>query len=331
MQTIFLLLKLAFVLSLRQAQYDKTKSSNNFSIRAKKETKGMKINILMLILFLKTLWVSAQTKGIVVDDNNLPIPYVNIWVEGENIGTTSQEDGTFVIDSNDSSKNLIFSILGFDKKTIKLSEAKKVVLQAQTNELKEVVIQNRKNTKEIEIGKSKNTRSQAFDNGPKIDVKYFPYKATYKTTKFIKKVAITTDNLLEEATFKLHFYSVDENGFPGKEFLQKDFLVTVKKGILKTIVDVSQFNLTMPKNGLFVGFEKLLIDQNKFEKKRKDLNSNAEIIQKMYYPFMLYKIEERDFAFTFFGGKWHKTGESNVKKSTKITIFEPAINLILSN
>ena len=57
----------------------------------------MKINIFIVLFFLKTLSVSAQIKGIVVDENKLPIPYVNIWVEGENIGTTSQEDGTFIL------------------------------------------------------------------------------------------------------------------------------------------------------------------------------------------------------------------------------------------
>jgi hypothetical protein len=57
----------------------------------------MKINIVILILFLKTIWISAQVKGIVVDENDKPIPYVNIWVENENIGTTSEEDGRFSI------------------------------------------------------------------------------------------------------------------------------------------------------------------------------------------------------------------------------------------
>ena len=131
-------------------------------LRDKKQTKGMKINIFIVLFFLKTIWVSAQTKGIVVDENNLPIPYVNIWVEGENIGTTSEEDGTFVIDSNDGNKNLIFSILGFEKKIIKLSEAKKVVLQSQTNELDEIVIVNKKETKEIIENYKKDKYSIAF-------------------------------------------------------------------------------------------------------------------------------------------------------------------------
>ena len=44
--------------------------------------------------------LSAQIKGVVVDENNKPIPYVNIWIENENIGSTSEDDGSFKIDYN---------------------------------------------------------------------------------------------------------------------------------------------------------------------------------------------------------------------------------------
>ena len=37
-----------------------------------------------LLFLLFGFSLSAQVKGIVVDENNQPIPYVNIWVENEN-------------------------------------------------------------------------------------------------------------------------------------------------------------------------------------------------------------------------------------------------------
>ena len=52
----------------------------------------------------------AQTKGVVVDESGKPIPYVNIWVENENIGTISEENVVFSITAS-ANKNLIFSIL----------------------------------------------------------------------------------------------------------------------------------------------------------------------------------------------------------------------------
>ena len=79
------------------------------------------------------LSLSAQIKGIVVDENNNPIPFVNIWVEGENIGTSSEENGQFIIHTNNENSRLIFNVLGYEKKTISAKEGKKVVLNKGSN------------------------------------------------------------------------------------------------------------------------------------------------------------------------------------------------------
>ena len=89
----------------------------------------MKLVVLIIVLFLKTFWVSAQTQGIVKDSlTGKPISYVNIWVENENIATTSEEDGTFFITVS-GNKNLIFSALGYEKKTIKASQSAEVFFE----------------------------------------------------------------------------------------------------------------------------------------------------------------------------------------------------------
>jgi hypothetical protein len=267
----------------------------------------------------------SQIKGIVVDENDMPIPYVNIWVENENIGTTSEEDGSFNIDTNDKNKNLFFSIIGFEKKTVKANQASKVVLQPITNELDEVVIFNKKETKEIQIGIVENTIFQAFDNGPKNDIKFFPYNPKYNKTKYIKQVKIATDSKIETATIKLHFFAVDENGFPGSELLKKDLIVTIKNGGKSTKIDVSDFNLIMPKKGIFVGFEKLMIENNKLERTSIDRNTNLTVTQKLYYPFVLYNYVQNHVGFTFLSGKWIRNDDNKTAR------YEPAISLILTN
>jgi hypothetical protein len=267
----------------------------------------------------------SQIKGIVVDENDMPIPYVNIWVENENIGTTSEEDGSFNIDTNDKNKNLFFSIIGFEKKTVKASQASKVVLQSITNELDEVVIFNKKESKEIQIGIVENTIFQAFDNGPKNDIKFFPYNPKYNKTKYIKQVKIATDSKIEAATLKLHFFAVDENGFPGSELLKKDLIVTIKNGGKSTKIDVSDFNLIMPKKGIFVGFEKLMIENNKLERTSVDRNTNLTVTQKLYYPFVLYNYVQNPVGFTFLSGKWIRNDDNKTGR------YEPAISLILTN
>ena len=71
----------------------------------------------------------SQLKGVVKDSiSGQPIPYVNIWVENENIGTTSELDGTFTINTT-SDKVLVFSALGFESKKIKADKIESVVLK----------------------------------------------------------------------------------------------------------------------------------------------------------------------------------------------------------
>ena len=65
---------------------------------------------LWLLLLLINFYVSAQTKGVVVDESGKPIPYVNIWVENENIGTTSEENGEFSINVSDNKVLIVRNI-----------------------------------------------------------------------------------------------------------------------------------------------------------------------------------------------------------------------------
>jgi hypothetical protein len=291
----------------------------------------MKENRLLALLLLISVTVMAQFKGIVVDESGKPISYVNIWVENENNSTTSEENGEFTITCQPN-KNLVFSVLGYEKKIVKASEADSVVLKISAFELNEIIIAKRFETREIEIGNVKIASYQAFENGPRIDLKFFPYLAKYKRTRYIKQVNFFTDCQLETSSFKIHFYSVNEEGSPGEEMLNKDFLVSVKKGVKKTFFNVVDFNLKIPKTGIFVGFEKLIIERNKLEKEVVDSNTKATAIQKMYFPYVLYNYVERDFIYTFSGGKWNKQTKQDIANpSDKMKVYEPAINLILTN
>jgi hypothetical protein len=286
---------------------------------------------LWLLMLLMSLYVSAQTKGVVVDESGKPIPYVNIWVENENIGTTSEENGEFSITAS-ANKKLIFSILGFEKRIIIATDVSNVKLKAISFQLEEVVIARRFETRKIEIGQINNSPFEAFDNGPRIDVKFFPYNSSYKQTKFIKKVSILSDSRIDNATVKIHFYKVDSNGFPSDELLTKDFIVTLQKGVVRNGFDLTDLNLKMPKTGIFIGFEKLIIAKNKLEKTIVNSNTGKPTTQILYYPFVLYNYVERDFLFTFSGGKWNRqTSEKSASTSDKIKVYEPAINLVLTN
>ena len=294
----------------------------------------MKEKRLIVLLYFIGCMGFAQKKGVVKDSlSGNAIPYVSVWVENENIGTTSEENGEFVINVSDKSKNLVFSALGFEKKIVKASEAQVVNLAPSAVEIGEILISNnRKEKMQIEIGKTKNRIAEAFDNGPKMDAKFFPFLPEYKKTSWIKKATITVDSKIEGATIRIQLYGVDEHGYPGEELLDKNYIVSLKKGINKQEVDLTEFNLEMPETGIFVVFERLLIEKNKISKTITDYNSNTTKTKISFAPLVLYNAVEKDHLFSFSGGRWLKQSkeELNPYGTTKM-VYEPSINLILTN
>ena len=288
---------------------------------------------LWMLFVLMSFLGFSQTKGVIKDSiTGQPIPYVSVWVENETIGTTAEFNGEFVINTTDKNKNLVFSVLGYERKICKASKAQKVLLNPSAVELGEVTIYNKKEKKHVEVGKISGVVQEAFDNGPRMDAKFFPYDENYKKTKWISKVTIFTDSKVNESTIKLHLYEVDEHGFPGEELLHKDFIITLKEGIFKHNIDVSRFNLTFPKNGLFVAFEKLIIEKNKLEKIVTDPNTKTTKTKITYSPLVLYNSVEKDYLFSYLGGKWiKKTKEELNEYSTSTSVYEPSITLILTN
>jgi hypothetical protein len=52
----------------------------------------------------------------------------------------------------------------------------------------------------------------------------------------------------------------------------------------------------------------------------------------MYFPYVLYNYVEREFIYTYSGGKWNKQIKADIANpSDKMSVYEPAINLILTN
>ncbi|MGX7667857.1 carboxypeptidase-like regulatory domain-containing protein [Flavobacterium pedocola] len=272
-----------------------------------------------LLLFLVSAFTaSAQLKGIVKDSlTGKPIPYVSVWLAKGTTGTTSDENGTFSLNLSGDDKKVIVSALGYQRETVTLSAFTEILLQPASFELKEMIISKWKGTKQRVIGETENSICQAFDNAPPIDIKYFPYSEAYRKTKFIKTVSLYTDCRIDDVLLKLHFYAVDANGYPGTELLQQDYIVPIKKGVGKSNFNISDLGLKMPANGIFVGFEKLMLERNRTDTK--------------YFPLVLYNYVAKESQFIFLGGKWERKTQKDNRSNDTGKAFEPALNLTLTN
>ncbi|WP_116789812.1 carboxypeptidase-like regulatory domain-containing protein [Flavobacterium psychrotrophum] len=101
-----------------------------------------------LLLFPLTALAQIVT-GKVVDANQQPVPYASVQI-GPLYGVVTNTEGDFVIDKKDKTDadKVIFSSIGFETLTIKLSELKNgtYTLKEQVNVLDEVFITNKKYT-----------------------------------------------------------------------------------------------------------------------------------------------------------------------------------------
>ncbi|WP_284651002.1 carboxypeptidase-like regulatory domain-containing protein [Flavobacterium terrisoli] len=276
----------------------------------------------------------SQIKGIVVDEKNQPIPYVNVWVENENIGTTSDENGTFKINTSED-KTLVFSSVGFEVKKTAIKEGERVVLKEAVYKLKEVVLSKRKQDKEIEIGDAQRIHHrQLSGDKPWIYGKLFEQDTIYKKTPFLKKIVFYSDSDKKGAKLKIRIFEFNDS-IPGNDLIDEDLIVTVKKGMKRNVIDVSKYNLTFPEKGIVIGLEWMIIEENRADFKYKDHQTKKMMVMEDYAPSLVVNYSEKENAFTYSQGKWSRSKvfltEQKSKEPWYNKVMMPAINLILSN
>ena len=220
-----------------------------------------------LFFILFSISFFAQTKGVVVDESGKPIPYVNIWVENENIGTTSEENGEFSI-ADTENKTLVFSAIGFETLKAKLNESGKVVLKSIAYQLDEVVIQKRIGKDQIEIGKYKKRNINLYYGTatpqPTIIAKFIASTEDIKTHPFIDNITFFSLSQINKAKIKIRFYEVAQDGSPGLDYSGYIIIVTVKNGKQNNSIDLKDKNIIIPDSGLFIAFEWMIIEENKY-------------------------------------------------------------------
>jgi len=284
------------------------------------------------LFFFITFSLSAQIKGVVKDSiSGEPIPYVNIWVENEAIGATSENNGSFSLDIKDE-KVLVFSALGYETKRIS-SKIGTVLLKPKVVELKEVVVSIPKKTKELEIGDSKKIHhSQLSGDKPWIYGKLFKFEKKYEETPFLKKIVFYTNSEKKNAKLKIRVFDLKDS-IPNEDILHEELIVSVKKGMQKNTIDISKYNILFPEEGVVIGLEWMIIEENKYLFEYKDTKTKKTNSFATYAPSMVINYSDEENSFHFSGGKWGKRSRtfSNSGREWEGKIMTPAINLILTN
>ncbi len=222
-----------------------------------------------LIFLLYTLSAFAQISGTVLDkETQEPVPFVNIWVENENIGTMTNYQGVFVINEAILSKQLVLSSLGYENLKIQINRNNLTLyLTPKTYQLNEVVASAAKKTKELKIGDKVNRWINSYNNHgnciPWIAAKYISYDESYLETPFIKSVSLITESSCNESILGLRLLTVDElTGKPNYDVLKERIFIYPKAGRRITTIDLSEYQIILPQTGIFIAIESLEFDCN---------------------------------------------------------------------
>lgn len=267
--------------------------------------------LLVIIILLISNFSFCQLKAVIVDSETTEkIPFVNIWIEYENVGTTSNEKGEFSIDTSNG-KFLILSSLGYENKRIEISKIFNTIsLNPKITELQEVIINSTKQRKELVIGKFNDSEVgyyYASLDKPEIKARFFPFEPNYSETPNLKKLKFRVYSDIRNAKFNVRLYSIGENGEPKNPLYEKNIIGTVKKGTKNIEIDLSNLDITFPESGLFVSYEWLIIKENEFKASFliKDSKNREEKI--IYEPKVGFLPSENDNnSWTYKNGKWQK-------------------------
>ncbi len=248
------------------------------------------IKLTFILLLLPALAMS-QVKSVIVDSETKErIPYVNIWIENENTGTTSNPRGEFLLQNIDGVKTIVLSAIGYERKLIRSDSIKTVIeLKPQITALQPLTIKAEKLSKEHTVGKFKKSKINSFfgcGENPWIVARYFEYHKDYEVTPYLKSIRIFTKSYVQNAKFVIRLYDINEKGEPGNYIYNRNIFGIARKGKKLTDIDISNLHIRFPKEGFFIAFEWLIIEPNKHEYKSFNESSKKKKTSFKYQPWV---------------------------------------------
>ena len=225
-----------------------------------------KIAILVLILISNFIF-SQNSFSLQSEENNAPIQYAKIFVNNNYVATTDAI-GVFVIDEKYLNETVSLFAIGYKPTKAHLTNNNTVIkMETQRIELNEVIVVEKKTTrlKQYKVGKLKNGDKGIVCEKEKSTAthlaKFFPNN--YKGITYLEKIRFKAISHEENRIIAIYIYNLDSKGLPNEILNTKNLICYVKKGHNVNEIDVSNLNLKLPENGIYITFNYLLLEQNK--------------------------------------------------------------------
>lgn len=290
----------------------------------------------VFLLLLVTAQVCSQQvsfKGRLLDaKTKKPVVYANISFLETTKGISSSENGSFqmYIDQKYMKGKVHVSCLNYKDTVVNALDINNTVLllQPKQNELDEVVLVKRVNRFFLQ-DKVKKKVHGIHSAGMRMMAKYFPNDKKNSYCNYLSKVTIYfSKKHNKKAKFRVRVFNRDDNtGLPKEDLLHVNLPITIKEKQLEVIIDLSSYDIEMPKDGLFIAFEKLFIPFNEYGKKQ--LASENDVFYAPVIGFTQYKHKKpKERTYYYIKGFWSKSVFNQVRGFKK---YAPAISLTLTN
>jgi hypothetical protein len=293
------------------------------------------IKKIFLLLFVTAQVFSQQVsfKGTLLDaKTRRPVVYANISFLETTKGISTTEKGVFqmYIDQRYMKGKIHISCLNYKDTVVNASAINNAILllKPKQNELEEVVLTKRVNRTFLQ-DKVKKKVHGVHSAGMRMMGKYFPFDKKNKYCTYISKVTLYfSKRHNKKSKFRVRVFNRDPiTGLPKEDILNVNLPVTISEGQLRAIVDLSNYDIEMPKSGVFIAFEKLFIPFNEYGKKQTE--SDGEVLYAPIVGFTKYKYKKpKERTYYYVKGKWVKSALNQVSGFQK---FAPAISLTLTN
>ncbi|MGX7667753.1 hypothetical protein [Flavobacterium pedocola] len=219
------------------------------------------ICLLLFVSFNGVAQTSFTLKGI---KSKQPIPYASVLKENKIYGTADSL-GIFHVKDGDLGKHFTISSVGYETLDgVLKGDAKIIFLSESVKQLQEVKIVKRKGSKTVKLGKAKKGDfgiCARMEDQVGLLGKYF--SSGKNEGLFVDKIKFNALSSKNGQIINFLLYSVNENGEPDKILTQENILCALKKGNHTNEIDLKQYGIEMPKEGIFVVFQYLLVEQNK--------------------------------------------------------------------
>ncbi|MES2629129.1 MAG: hypothetical protein V4616_09200 [Bacteroidota bacterium] len=290
-----------------------------------------------LVAALLSVPALAQLQGLVLEETSRrPVANVNVYVENAVFGATTSPSGTFDIREFVPGNALVINDAAYElSRTVASGTTTTILLKQKIYSFKSWRESNPAKAETVFLNQlpKKSAEGYRCGNTPGMMARYFENTTELKATKEIRKVSILTTARNGKSSFGLRLIAANSDGTPGKDLIYQAIAVTPKKGQDTVTIDLSEFNLQLPKYGVFVAMEWMITEQNytvetKTEKIKKSKDLKLTTIN--YDPVFNATVQDYGPVTTwrYSGGNWKPV---DTLKRYKPEFLDLDVQLVVSN